>query len=213
MKQYVETPVSVKPEKEDSYCVILESDWKTMCYWNGTRWETSNHGSHVKSWLRPVEQVEGASDEIKTAAIESLNLLDAANLSSPQQMACAIRESSDLLHEALQPDESHQPSERQGEGDLGVSQEVAAKIMLVRDAYLKGNMEDVYHHLYSIASPGFDKYEPWKRLIEIAGDKYTPILPGEGAIIKPALPESKGSEQATLRLQRQHTYTDQDIRI
>lgn len=46
--------------------------------------------------------------------------------------------------------------------------DVARKILLVRDALVKRDMEGAYHHLYSIASPKFDQYEPWKELEEIA---------------------------------------------
>lgn len=46
--------------------------------------------------------------------------------------------------------------------------DVARKILLVRDALIKEDREEAYHHLYSIASPNFEEYEPWKELEEIA---------------------------------------------
>ena len=47
--------------------------------------------------------------------------------------------------------------------------DVAEKILKVRDAYIENDIEDVWHHLYSIASPNFDKKEPWQELEKIAG--------------------------------------------
>jgi len=47
--------------------------------------------------------------------------------------------------------------------------DVAEKILKVRDAYVANDMEDVWHHLYSIASPNFDELEPWEELEKIAG--------------------------------------------
>lgn len=36
------------------------------------------------------------------------------------------------------------------------------KILAARDAHIAGNLDEVYHQLYSIASPNFDKTEPWQ---------------------------------------------------
>lgn len=62
---------------------------------------------------------------------------------------------------------------------LGVSKEVAQKILKIRDAFTHSNYEEAYHVLYSIASPEFDKYKPWEELEKIAaenlGERYIDI--------------------------------------
>lgn len=62
---------------------------------------------------------------------------------------------------------------------LGVSKEIAQKILKIRDAFTHSNYEEAYHVLYSIASPEFDKYKPWEELEKIAaenlGERYIDI--------------------------------------
>lgn len=71
--------------------------------------------------------------------------------------------------------------------ELGVAPEVAAKLLLIREALSKmkvdENLSEAWHHLYSIASPGFDKFEPWQQLEAIAanqGEQPAPGTRGEG---------------------------------
>lgn len=47
--------------------------------------------------------------------------------------------------------------------------DIARRILEVRDALAKGDQEEAYHWLYSIASPGFDKTDPWADLERDAG--------------------------------------------
>lgn len=42
--------------------------------------------------------------------------------------------------------------------------DIAKKILAVRDELIKEDYQEAFHQLYSIASPGFDKYEPWAEL-------------------------------------------------
>ena len=51
---------------------------------------------------------------------------------------------------------------------LGVTQQVAVKLIAMRDALAKNDIDEAYHLLYSIASPGFDEYSPWDKLEELA---------------------------------------------
>jgi len=47
--------------------------------------------------------------------------------------------------------------------------DVAEKILKARDAFVEKDYNEVWHWLYSIASPNYDKTEPWKDLERIAG--------------------------------------------
>lgn len=47
--------------------------------------------------------------------------------------------------------------------------DVAEKILKVRDAFVKRDYDEVWHWLYSIASPNYDKTEPWEDLERMAG--------------------------------------------
>lgn len=59
------------------------------------------------------------------------------------------------------------PQER-STNSLASIPEVAQKILAVRDALVEGDPDEAFHQLYSIASPYFDKYEPWQELEKIA---------------------------------------------
>ncbi len=45
--------------------------------------------------------------------------------------------------------------------------EVAEKILKARDAFVADDMHEVWHQLYSIASPNFDQLKPWNELEQI----------------------------------------------
>jgi len=49
-----------------------------------------------------------------------------------------------------------------------MTQEEAEKILKVRDAIIEQDYNEAWHWLYSIASPGFDKLEPWEELENLA---------------------------------------------
>lgn len=38
------------------------------------------------------------------------------------------------------------------------------KILAARDAHIKDDYDEVWHQLYSIASPSFDKTKPWEEM-------------------------------------------------
>ena len=46
--------------------------------------------------------------------------------------------------------------------------ETAKNIIAVRDAYIRGDMEDVWHFLYKVADNECEKLNPWKELEELA---------------------------------------------
>jgi 8-oxo-dGTP diphosphatase len=52
-----------------------------------------------------------------------------------------------------------------------ISMNVAKKILAARDALIHGNLDEAYHQLYAIASPHFDKREPWKKLEDTVDEK------------------------------------------
>lgn len=58
-----------------------------------------------------------------------------------------------------------------------ISKDVAEKILKVRDAFVERDPSEAWHWLYSIASPNYDKKEPWEELEMIAGRNPTPPLP------------------------------------
>lgn len=45
---------------------------------------------------------------------------------------------------------------------------VAFQVLAVKQALVEKNIEEAYHQLYQIASPDFNKYEPWAELEELA---------------------------------------------
>ena len=47
--------------------------------------------------------------------------------------------------------------------------DVAEKILRARDAFVERDYDEVWHWLYSIASPNYDKTEPWEDLERMAG--------------------------------------------
>jgi len=57
-----------------------------------------------------------------------------------------------------------------------IPKDIAAKLLLMRDAYIRDDYEEVYHILYSIACPEFDELEPWKHLENIICTKPPPIF-------------------------------------
>lgn len=54
----------------------------------------------------------------------------------------------------------------QCDGSCLVPKWIAERVLKARDAFLKKDYDEVYHQLYSIADPEFEKYEPWKDLEE-----------------------------------------------
>ena len=50
-----------------------------------------------------------------------------------------------------------------------LSPDIAEKILKARDAFIADDYDEVWHWLYSIASPNHDKTEPWEDLERIAG--------------------------------------------
>ena len=46
--------------------------------------------------------------------------------------------------------------------------DVAEKILKARDAFVEQDYDEVWHWLYSIASPNYDKTEPWEDLERMA---------------------------------------------
>lgn len=47
--------------------------------------------------------------------------------------------------------------------------DVAEKILKARDAFVEKDYNEVWHWLYSIASPNYDKPNPWDDLERMAG--------------------------------------------
>jgi hypothetical protein len=47
--------------------------------------------------------------------------------------------------------------------------DVSEKILKARDAFVEKDYEEVWHWLYSIASPNYDKTDPWEDLERMAG--------------------------------------------
>jgi hypothetical protein len=52
-------------------------------------------------------------------------------------------------------------------------QDLAKKLLAIRDEFAKEDYNEAYHILYSIANPGFDSYEPWEYLEKIAAGEST----------------------------------------
>lgn len=48
-------------------------------------------------------------------------------------------------------------------------QDVAEKLLRVRDALTAEDYNEAWHWLYSIANPEFDSFTPWAELEDIAG--------------------------------------------
>lgn len=51
---------------------------------------------------------------------------------------------------------------------IALSPEIAGKILKARDAFVEGDYDNVWHWIYSIASPNYDKTDPWEELEKIA---------------------------------------------
>ena len=49
-----------------------------------------------------------------------------------------------------------------------MSPRVAKLLLKIRDEIAKENISEAYHALYEIASPDFDKTEPWENIERIA---------------------------------------------
>jgi TPP-dependent pyruvate/acetoin dehydrogenase alpha subunit len=47
-------------------------------------------------------------------------------------------------------------------------QEIAVKLIAIRDALVKEDYSEAYHQLYLIADPEMESTEPWKKLEDIA---------------------------------------------
>lgn len=58
-----------------------------------------------------------------------------------------------------------------------IPKDVAEKILKVRDAFIERDPSEAWHWLYNIASPNYDKKEPWEELEMIAGRTPLPPLP------------------------------------
>jgi hypothetical protein len=61
--------------------------------------------------------------------------------------------------------------------------DVKRKLLAVRDALIKDDCNEAFHHLYSIACPSFDELHPWERLegslescFICGGEKVLPII-------------------------------------
>lgn len=54
--------------------------------------------------------------------------------------------------------------------DVTMHPDIAKKILAIRDELVKQDYQEAFHILYSIASPEFDKIEPWAELEKIVGD-------------------------------------------
>jgi len=52
--------------------------------------------------------------------------------------------------------------------DEEISPRVAKLILKIRDSYIEQDFEDVWHFLYQIASPNFDKFQAWGEIERIA---------------------------------------------
>jgi len=55
--------------------------------------------------------------------------------------------------------------------------DIAEKILKARDSFVEKDYDEVWHWLYSIASPNYDKIEPWEELEKIAGRIKQPESP------------------------------------
>lgn len=49
--------------------------------------------------------------------------------------------------------------------------DIAKKILAARDAIIRGETDEAYHQLYSIADPAFENFEPWELLEKQSNDK------------------------------------------
>ena len=54
---------------------------------------------------------------------------------------------------------------------LGCTPSVAQKILAARGAIIKGDINEAYYQLYSIASPGLNVLDPWADLEKLAAAK------------------------------------------
>jgi hypothetical protein len=70
-------------------------------------------------------------------------------------------------HKAMN-EELNQPS-CLGAVSSSLPPDVAEKILKARDAFVERDYDEVWHWLYSIASPNYDKTEPWEDLERMAG--------------------------------------------
>lgn len=55
------------------------------------------------------------------------------------------------------------------ENSAAIPPDVAEKILKARDSFVQKEYDEVWHWLYSIASPNYDKTEPWENLERMAG--------------------------------------------
>jgi hypothetical protein len=55
------------------------------------------------------------------------------------------------------------------ENSTAIPPDVAEKILKARDSFVQKEYDEVWHWLYSIASPNYDKTEPWENLERMAG--------------------------------------------
>ena len=69
--------------------------------------------------------------------------------------------------------------------------DIKQKLLIIRDALIRKDIDGAYHALYSIADPGFAKHDPWECL-QLPG--VSKICPFCGCDLD-ALIESEGSDE------------------
>ena len=74
-----------------------------------------------------------------------------------------------LLDEAKILDRKQNQPSCLGAVSRSLQPDVAKKILKARDAFVEKDYDEVWHWLYSIASPNYDKTEPWEDLERMAG--------------------------------------------
>jgi hypothetical protein len=92
-----------------------------------------------------------------------LHLCEQEGLSSGQPTPEMWMEAVNQASEALQTAQSL-PSMRQ---------DLAKKLLAIRDEFAKEDYNEACHILYSISNPEFDSYEPWEYLEKIAAGEST----------------------------------------
>ena len=56
----------------------------------------------------------------------------------------------------------------QCDGECLVPRWIAVRVLAARNALISEDINEAYHHLYSIADPTFTSFDPWEALEEIA---------------------------------------------
>ena len=81
-----------------------------------------------------------------------------------------IEKNKDILAAMEEYTSQFNPTEEITDKDMDeeISPRVAKLILKIRDSYIEQNFEDVWHFLYQIASPNFDKFQAWGEIERIA---------------------------------------------